>query len=73
MAYLPASPAVYVRRSSRRLHGKEVRAILRTSLSYFDSVPIGRILSRFSQDLFVIDFELGSEYNVRASGHMHTS
>lgn len=30
----------------------------RTPLSYFDDKPIGRILSRFSQDLYVIDFEL---------------
>lgn len=32
--------------------------VYRTPLSYFEDKPIGRILSRFSQDLFVTDFEL---------------
>lgn len=31
---------------------------IRTPLSYFEDKPIGRILSRFSQDLYVTDFEL---------------
>ncbi|KAK9899697.1 P-loop containing nucleoside triphosphate hydrolase protein [Cystobasidium minutum MCA 4210] len=44
--------------SSRRLHAREVTSIFRTPLSYFEDKPIGRILSRFSQDLYVTDFEL---------------
>jgi ABC-type multidrug transport system fused ATPase/permease subunit len=30
----------------------------RTSLAYFEDKPIGRVLSRFSQDLYVTDADL---------------
>ena len=33
-----------------------------TPLSYFDDKPIGRMLSRFSQDLFVVDSELPNAF-----------
>ena len=35
----------------------------RTPLAYFDDKPIGRILSRFSQDVFVLDFQVGNAWN----------
>lgn len=41
---------------------KEIRALLRTPLSYFDDKPIGRILARFSQDLYVLDFEVSNHF-----------
>lgn len=51
---------IYGITASRRMHAKEIRAVLKTSLSYFDDKPIGRIISRFSQDLFVLDFEVSN-------------
>ena len=44
------------------MHMKEIRALLRTPLSYFDDKPIGRILARFSQDLYVLDFEVSNHW-----------
>ena len=53
---------IYGITSSRRMHAKEIRALLRTPLSYFDDKPIGRVLARFSQDLYVLDFEVGNHF-----------
>lgn len=35
----------------------------RSPLSYFDDKPIGRLLSRFSQDLYILDFECMMFFN----------
>lgn len=48
-----------VSRAGRALHARQLHAVLFTSLAFFSSNPAGRIINRFSQDLFTVDWELG--------------
>ena len=42
-------------RASRTLHSQMLKNILRSPLSFFDTTPLGRVLNRFSKDIYVID------------------
>jgi ABC-type multidrug transport system fused ATPase/permease subunit len=44
--------------ASEVIHRNLLESILRAPQSFFDTTPIGRILSRFSKDLYSIDVEL---------------
>jgi ATP-binding cassette, subfamily C (CFTR/MRP), member 1 len=45
-------------KASETLHRKLLDSILRAPQSFFDTTPLGRIISRFSKDLYSIDLEL---------------
>ena len=50
--------AAFCLRASRQLHTGLVAAVMRAPLSFFDTTPIGRIVSRFSKDMYSIDQEV---------------
>ena len=41
--------------ASRKLHTKLLSNVLRSPMSFFDTTPLGRVLNRFSKDIYVID------------------
>ena len=41
--------------ASRRIHDKLLRNVMRSPMSFFDTTPLGRILNRFSKDIYGID------------------
>lgn len=41
--------------SSKHLHDKMLKAVLRTPVRFFDTNPYGRIQNRFSKDIGIID------------------
>eukprot|EP00003_Mantamonas_plastica_P005852 TRINITY_DN1477_c0_g1_i3.p1 TRINITY_DN1477_c0_g1~~TRINITY_DN1477_c0_g1_i3.p1 ORF type:complete len:1396 (-),score=534.50 TRINITY_DN1477_c0_g1_i3:135-3824(-) len=48
-------------RASDAVHEDVLRAVLSAPMRWFDSTPVGRILNRFSKDLYVVDSELPSQ------------
>jgi ABC-type multidrug transport system fused ATPase/permease subunit len=51
-------------RSARKLHGNVLRSVLTAPMSFFDTTPTGRILSRFSKDIFTVDQELADMVSI---------
>lgn len=41
--------------AARRLHGDFLRAVLHVPLSWYKKVPVGRVINRFSRDMYAID------------------
>ncbi|KAJ9099303.1 hypothetical protein QFC21_004184 [Naganishia friedmannii] len=42
-------------RCSRELHDRSFAALMRSPMSFFETVPMGRVLNIFTRDIFVID------------------
>lgn len=44
--------------AARQMHIVMLRAVMRAPLTFFDTTPIGRIISRFAKDVDVLDTSL---------------
>jgi ABC-type multidrug transport system fused ATPase/permease subunit len=44
--------------SSTNLHNAMTKALSRAKILFFDSNPVGRIQTRFSKDIQILDFQL---------------
>jgi len=44
--------------SSKYLHDTMLFTLLRSTMQFFESTPIGRILNRFSKDMNAVEFQL---------------
>jgi ABC-type multidrug transport system fused ATPase/permease subunit len=54
----------YALRAARALHDLALDRLLRARVSWFESVPSGRILNRFSKDVDVVDQALPDSFKV---------
>ncbi|KAH7041035.1 P-loop containing nucleoside triphosphate hydrolase protein [Microdochium trichocladiopsis] len=50
--------------ASRKLHEAMATAIFRSPMSFFDTTPAGRILNRFSSDIYRVDEVLARTFNM---------
>lgn len=55
--------ALFGVRASQKMHDDLLASILAAPMSFFDTTPTGRIISRFSKDLFSIDSELSEVFD----------
>ncbi|KAL8764209.1 MAG: hypothetical protein Q9184_000178 [Pyrenodesmia sp. 2 TL-2023] len=50
--------------ASRKLHERMMYAIFRSPMSFFETTPTGRILNRFSSDIYRVDEVLARTFNM---------
>lgn len=50
--------------ASRKLHDRMAHAIFRSPMSFFETTPIGRILNRFSSDIYRVDEVIARTFNM---------
>ena len=55
-------------RARTKLHEDMIKKLVRCPLQMFEAYPIGRIINRFSYDMFVIDQKLPSSIQVGIKG-----
>ncbi|KAI5959813.1 YCF1 [Candida pseudojiufengensis] len=49
---------------SKKLHNSMAVSVIRAPMSFFETTPIGRILNRFSNDIYKIDEVIGRVFNM---------
>ncbi|EEY14797.1 ATP-binding cassette transporter abc1 [Verticillium alfalfae VaMs.102] len=47
--------------AAKKLHRDFIRAVMRVSLSWYKDVPVGRIINRFSRDMYSVDSTICSQ------------
>jgi len=60
MTILRVFVAVFGVRAAKTLHDRLLHAVFHAKQSFFDTVPVGRILNRFSNDTYQIDEQLAA-------------
>ncbi|GMS94758.1 hypothetical protein PENTCL1PPCAC_16931 [Pristionchus entomophagus] len=70
VGYFTANSVVIIAglNASRKLHGPLIHNLMRSSISFFDTTPLGRILNRVSKDVNTIDSQL--TLNARIFGQL---
>eukprot|EP01125_Pyxidicula_operculata_P007654 TRINITY_DN2595_c0_g1_i1.p1 TRINITY_DN2595_c0_g1~~TRINITY_DN2595_c0_g1_i1.p1 ORF type:complete len:1040 (-),score=251.73 TRINITY_DN2595_c0_g1_i1:92-3211(-) len=63
MIALAIGLAILTVQSAEKMHKRILRRISYARTAFFDSTPVGRIFSRLSQDMSLIDFLLGINFN----------
>ncbi|XP_076953256.1 ABC transporter C family member 10-like [Bidens hawaiensis] len=58
--------------ASMAVFSKLITSLFRAPMSFYDSTPIGRIISRLSSDLSVVDIELAMKFTVGIGTTMNT-
>ncbi|KAG0272269.1 Multidrug resistance-associated protein 1 [Linnemannia gamsii] len=48
-------------RASERIHSHLLEKVLRLPMAFFDTTPVGRIINRFSSDIFAVDLRIPSK------------
>ncbi|KAF9148512.1 Multidrug resistance-associated protein 1 [Linnemannia schmuckeri] len=48
-------------RASKRIHSHLLEKVLRLPMPFFDTTPVGRIINRFSSDIFAVDVRIPSK------------
>jgi ABC-type multidrug transport system fused ATPase/permease subunit len=48
-------------RASERIHRHLLEKVLRLPMAFFDTTPVGRIINRFSSDIFAVDLRIPSK------------
>ncbi|KAL8111447.1 hypothetical protein AgCh_019244 [Apium graveolens] len=59
-------------KASKTIFSKVIFSIFRAPMAFFDSTPVGRILSRASSDLSVVDLELAMKFTMALGTTMNT-
>ena len=54
--------------SSFKLHKKMIWKVIRAPSIFFDENPIGRIITRFSRDISILDYMIGFSLNIFSNG-----
>ena len=69
MVLRTTSMSLFGIRSSRQLHHDLARSVLGKTIAWFDRTPAGRIINRFTKDLYVIDMLLSMmlEFSIATS------
>lgn len=49
--------------AAHKIHNILLHCVLRYPVRFFDTVPLGRIVSRFSSDIHTLDDDLGFDLN----------